>query len=158
MAARKSLTAFIGTASVRRDRSALLAAEGGGRLDRKDLLLIALVFISTLLLRTYRLEVPPDTMVVVTLSALPADYALHLRLADGSVQAEAGQPGTADKTARLDGLAPGRYFVSVVSPRGAANADLPYLLRVSYRPTLVLTTPAPPGGGPCFRGTCCRAP
>jgi hypothetical protein len=44
--------------SIRRDRSALLVGETGGPLDRRDLGLIALVFISTLLLRTYRLEVP----------------------------------------------------------------------------------------------------
>ncbi len=53
-----SIAAFIGNASVRRDRSALLVVEGGGRLDRKDLLFIGLIFLSTLLLRTYRLEVP----------------------------------------------------------------------------------------------------
>ncbi len=56
--ARTSIAAFIGNVSVRRDRSAVLAAEGGGRLDRRDLLLIAVVFVSTLFLRTYRLEVP----------------------------------------------------------------------------------------------------
>ena len=43
---------------MRRDRSALLVGEIGGRLDRRDLLMVGLVFASTLLLRTYRLEVP----------------------------------------------------------------------------------------------------
>ncbi len=44
--------------SIRRDRSALLVGESGGRLDRRDVLFLVLVFASSLLLRTYRLEVP----------------------------------------------------------------------------------------------------
>jgi Gpi18-like mannosyltransferase/predicted membrane-bound dolichyl-phosphate-mannose-protein mannosyltransferase len=56
--ARRWLRNFIGTRSVRRDRSALLIGEPGGRLDRRDALLLLIVFASTLLLRTYRLEVP----------------------------------------------------------------------------------------------------
>jgi Gpi18-like mannosyltransferase len=49
---------FVGFKSIRRDRSALLAGESGGRFDRWDLLFVLLVFASTLALRTYRLEVP----------------------------------------------------------------------------------------------------
>jgi Gpi18-like mannosyltransferase len=52
------LGAWLGTASIRRDRSALLVNETGGRLDRRDLFLVLLVFAGSLLLRTYRLEVP----------------------------------------------------------------------------------------------------
>jgi predicted membrane-bound dolichyl-phosphate-mannose-protein mannosyltransferase len=55
---RSSLARLIGVPSVRRDRSALLFGEGGGSLGRRDLALVALIFISTLLLRSYRLEVP----------------------------------------------------------------------------------------------------
>ncbi|HYI22745.1 MAG TPA: phospholipid carrier-dependent glycosyltransferase, partial [Candidatus Limnocylindrales bacterium] len=44
--------------SVRRDRSALLVGESGGRLDRRDLMVVLLVFVAAMLLRTYRLEVP----------------------------------------------------------------------------------------------------
>jgi len=44
--------------SIRRDRSALLVGESGGRLDRRDAVLLLVVFLSSLLLRTYRLEVP----------------------------------------------------------------------------------------------------
>jgi predicted membrane-bound dolichyl-phosphate-mannose-protein mannosyltransferase len=44
--------------SIRRDRSAVLVGESGGRLDRRDAVLLLLVFASSLLLRTYRLEVP----------------------------------------------------------------------------------------------------
>jgi len=44
--------------SVRRDRSALLVNERGGRIDRRDVALLLLVFAGSLLLRTYRLEVP----------------------------------------------------------------------------------------------------
>ena len=55
---RRWLRRFIGTKSVRRDRSFLLIGELGGRLDRRDALMLLLVFMSTLLLRTYRLEVP----------------------------------------------------------------------------------------------------
>ncbi len=44
--------------SVRRDRSALLIGEIGGRLNRRDLLIVVVVFVSALLLRGYRLEVP----------------------------------------------------------------------------------------------------
>jgi 4-amino-4-deoxy-L-arabinose transferase-like glycosyltransferase len=43
---------------VRRDRSAELAVEPGGRLDRLDLLLLVLVFLAALGLRTLRLEQP----------------------------------------------------------------------------------------------------
>jgi predicted membrane-bound dolichyl-phosphate-mannose-protein mannosyltransferase len=44
--------------SVRRDRSALLVNEPGGRLTRRDLALVLIVFFVSLFLRTYRLEVP----------------------------------------------------------------------------------------------------
>ena len=44
--------------SVRRDRSALIVNERGGRLDRRDLALVLIVFLASLFLRTYRLEVP----------------------------------------------------------------------------------------------------
>ncbi len=44
--------------SVRRDRSALIVSEPGGRLDRRDLMVVLLVFVAAMLLRTYRLEVP----------------------------------------------------------------------------------------------------
>jgi hypothetical protein len=52
------LSSLVGRPSVRRDRSALLVGERGGRLDRRDLALVLLVFFGSLLLRTYRLEVP----------------------------------------------------------------------------------------------------
>ncbi len=52
------LAALVPSFSIRRDRSALLIGEGGGRLDRRDMLLILVVFLAALLLRTYRLEVP----------------------------------------------------------------------------------------------------
>ncbi|HUR15986.1 MAG TPA: hypothetical protein VMZ33_01760, partial [Candidatus Limnocylindrales bacterium] len=56
---RNAWSRLVGSASTRRDRSGMLANElPSSRLDRKDLGLIALVFLSTLLLRTYRLEVP----------------------------------------------------------------------------------------------------
>ena len=49
---------LLGRRSLRRDRSALLLNESGGRLDRRDAALLLLFFVSALLLRTYRLEVP----------------------------------------------------------------------------------------------------
>ena len=52
------VTQFAGMVSVRRDRSASLVGETGGRLDRRDLALMLLFFLAALLLRTYRLEVP----------------------------------------------------------------------------------------------------
>lgn len=52
------LVALVGRTSVRRDRSMLLVNERGGRIDRRDALLLVLLFVSALLLRTYRLEVP----------------------------------------------------------------------------------------------------
>ena len=52
------LAALVPRFSIRRDRSALLVGETGGRLDRRDLGLLALVFVAALLLRTYRLEQP----------------------------------------------------------------------------------------------------
>ena len=52
------LAPLIDRQSVRRDRSMLLVREPGGRLDRRDVLIVAVVFVSALLLRTYRLEVP----------------------------------------------------------------------------------------------------
>ncbi|MEP7360125.1 MAG: phospholipid carrier-dependent glycosyltransferase [Chloroflexota bacterium] len=44
--------------SVRRDRSALLVKEPGGRLSRRDVALVLLIFLVSLFMRTYRLEVP----------------------------------------------------------------------------------------------------
>jgi Gpi18-like mannosyltransferase len=52
------VTQFAGMVSVRRDRSASLVGETGGRLDRRDLALMLLFFLAALVLRTYRLEVP----------------------------------------------------------------------------------------------------
>ena len=52
------LVALVPSFSIRRDRSALLMGEGGGRVDRRDMLLIVLVFFAALFMRTYRLEVP----------------------------------------------------------------------------------------------------
>ncbi len=52
------VTHFAGMVSVRRDRSATLVGESGGRLDRRDVALMLLFFLAALLLRTYRLEVP----------------------------------------------------------------------------------------------------
>ncbi len=43
---------------IRPDRTATLRSEGGGRLDRMDLLLIVVLVVSTLLLRTFRLAEP----------------------------------------------------------------------------------------------------
>ena len=55
---RRWLSALADRPSVRRDRSALLVNERGGRIDRRDVALLLLVFAGSLLLRTYRLEVP----------------------------------------------------------------------------------------------------
>jgi Gpi18-like mannosyltransferase len=52
------LSAVVDRPSIRRDRSVLLVNERGARLDRRDLALLLLVFAGSLLLRTYRLEVP----------------------------------------------------------------------------------------------------
>lgn len=52
------INSIVDRPSVRRDRSALLVSERGGRLDRRDLALLLLVFVASLFLRTYRLEVP----------------------------------------------------------------------------------------------------
>lgn len=57
-ALRAWLSALVDRPSVRRDRSALLVSEPGGRLTRRDLALVLLVFVVALFLRTYRLEVP----------------------------------------------------------------------------------------------------
>ena len=43
---------------MRRDRSALLIGEGGGKLGRRDVGLFLVIFFAALFLRTYRLEVP----------------------------------------------------------------------------------------------------
>ncbi len=51
-------TRFAGMVSLRRDRSAELADEPGGHLDRRDFALVVLVFLASMLLRTYRVEVP----------------------------------------------------------------------------------------------------
>ncbi|CAN5679362.1 hypothetical protein BH18CHL1_BH18CHL1_05590 [soil metagenome] len=45
---------------MRRDRTAELAAEGPGRLDRLDLFVVALVIVGALTIRTYRLDQPFD--------------------------------------------------------------------------------------------------
>ena len=50
--------ARLNEAPLRPDRSAFLRSEGGGRLDRLDLYLIALLVMATLLLRTFRLAEP----------------------------------------------------------------------------------------------------
>ena len=52
------LAALVPNFSIRRDRSALLAGETGGRIDRKDVGLFVVIFLAALFLRTYRLEVP----------------------------------------------------------------------------------------------------
>ena len=52
------LSSLVPSYSFRRDRSALLAGEGGGRLDRRDLVLLLVVFGLALGSRTYRLEQP----------------------------------------------------------------------------------------------------
>lgn len=52
------LAGLVPSFSIRRDRSALLAGEGGGRIDRRDALLLIVVFLVALFSRTYRLEVP----------------------------------------------------------------------------------------------------
>jgi Gpi18-like mannosyltransferase len=52
------LSALVPAFSIRRDRSALLNGEGGGKLGRRDLALFVLIFLAALFLRTYRLEVP----------------------------------------------------------------------------------------------------
>jgi dolichyl-phosphate-mannose--protein O-mannosyl transferase len=46
--------------SIRRDRSAELAGEPPGRIDRLDLLILAMVVLAALTLRTYRLDEPYD--------------------------------------------------------------------------------------------------
>ncbi len=54
------LSGLVPSFSIRRDRSALLIGEGGGRISRRDVGLIVIVFFAALFLRTYRLEVPYD--------------------------------------------------------------------------------------------------
>src|SRR5205823_9208557 len=60
----------------------------------------------------YRIELPSGAMVSASLSSMPADYSLRLLLADGSVKAEAVQPGVVSKSVKADGLAPGTYYLS----------------------------------------------
>jgi hypothetical protein len=91
---------------------------------------------------SYKIELPADKMIVATISALPGDYTLHLRLADGSLKAEAIEPGVADKTVKADGLTAGTYFLTVDSPRGAFSADAPYMISVTFADSLVIATPA----------------
>ena len=55
-----ALRAALDARSARADRTALLAGEPGGRLDRMDLLLVALIVVSALTLRTWRLGEPTD--------------------------------------------------------------------------------------------------
>ncbi len=55
---RRRLARWTDVVPLRRDRSAELAAERGGRIDRRDVLLLLLVFISALALRTLRLDEP----------------------------------------------------------------------------------------------------
>ena len=50
--------ARLGDAPIRPDRSALLAGERGGRLDRLDLWLVVVLVVASLLLRTFRLAEP----------------------------------------------------------------------------------------------------
>ncbi|MDO8484703.1 MAG: phospholipid carrier-dependent glycosyltransferase [Candidatus Limnocylindrales bacterium] len=52
------LRARLGAPPIRPDRSAILAAEGGGRLDRLDLLLVVVLVLASLILRTFRLAEP----------------------------------------------------------------------------------------------------
>jgi len=52
------LVARFSWGSLRRDRSAVLASEPGGRIDRVDVLLLLLLVLVTLLLRGYRLDQP----------------------------------------------------------------------------------------------------
>jgi hypothetical protein len=94
----------------------------------------------------YRLQLPPESMVMATLGSLPADYSLRLDLSDGTLAAEATEPGLADKVLKADGLQPGTYFLSVFSLRGESNPARPYLLSVSYSTSIVLTTPTTPVG------------
>ena len=54
------LLGLVPSFSIRRDRSAQLIGEGAGRIDRRDIGLIVLVFFAALFLRAYRLEVPYD--------------------------------------------------------------------------------------------------
>jgi hypothetical protein len=91
---------------------------------------------------TYKIELPVDKMILATIGSLPGDYGLHLRLADGSLKAEAVELGTADKTVKADGLAAGTYFLTVDSPRGDSNPDAPYSISVSFSDSLVIATPA----------------
>src|SRR6266571_328640 len=58
----------------------------------------------------YRIQLPAGSMITASLTYLPADYSLRLLLPDGSVKAEAAQPGVANKTVQADGLAPGTYY------------------------------------------------
>lgn len=97
---------------------------------------------------SYRIELTPDSMVVATLGALPADYSLRLHAPDGSPVAEAVQPGLTDKVVRMDGIPGGTYFLVVSSQRGESNPDAHYLLSVSYPASLVLTPAAPAGSAP----------
>jgi len=93
---------------------------------------------------TYRIELPPEAMLVATLGALPADYVLRLLLADGTVRAEAIEPGLRDKVLRVDGLPPGTYYLTVSSTRGQSSSVAPYVVGVSYPASLVLSAPGVP--------------
>lgn len=94
----------------------------------------------------YRVELPPDAMLVATLSSLPADYSLRLLLPDASVKAEAPEPGLQDKVIKADGVPPGAYYLAVFSQRGGADPEQPYVIAVSYPASLVLTVPSGSGG------------
>ena len=52
------LVARLSWGSMRRDRSALLTAEPGGRIDRRDVIVVVVLVAATLLLRGYRLDQP----------------------------------------------------------------------------------------------------
>ena len=52
------LRARVAETPIRPDRSRLLAGEGRGRVDRRDLLLVLVLVVAALVLRTYRLEDP----------------------------------------------------------------------------------------------------
>jgi hypothetical protein len=74
----------------------------------------------------WRLTVPTLSRVTVTLSALPADYTLSLRTADGSVIATSRRPGTSDESLSV-WLEPGSYLVRVIAV-GRTSSPAPYAL------------------------------
>ncbi|MCC7107360.1 MAG: hypothetical protein IT307_19665 [Chloroflexi bacterium] len=87
----------------------------------------------------YRIDVAlPDTVLVLDLSDLPADYDLYVATGKGEILGHSAREGTAPESVRLTIQTPGTYYAYVANaPNRAFDANRPYTLR--------LTTILPPG-------------